>query len=102
MIGCSGGCAAVGPRTNQVATAHTTASIFIASEVYQTKRRQSRTRWIGLSEDDVKKMRLRHLVYRPPRRARSTYLPSGVVISVPVGGVKSNIDTGSGARLWFE
>jgi len=28
--------------------------------------------------------------------------PSGVVISVPDGGVNSNVDAGIGARVWFE
>jgi hypothetical protein len=30
------------------------------------------------------------------------YFPSGVVTSVPGGGVNSNVDGGTGARVWFE
>jgi hypothetical protein len=30
------------------------------------------------------------------------YFPSGVVMSVPGGGVNSNVDGGSGSRDWFE
>ena len=28
--------------------------------------------------------------------------PSGVVTSVPAGGLNSNVDPGIGARVWFE
>ena len=33
--------------------------------------------------------------------AATAYCPSGVAISVPGGGVNSNVDEGIGARVWF-
>jgi hypothetical protein len=38
---------------------------------------------------------------RFPGNSRA-YRPNGVVTSVPGGGVNSNADIGSGARVWFE
>ncbi len=35
-------------------------------------------------------------------RVYNNQRPSGVVISVPDGGVNSNVDAGIGARVWFE
>ena len=34
--------------------------------------------------------------------ARWDYCPSGVVTSVPAGGLNSNVDGGIGARVWLE
>src|SRR5438128_8286067 len=35
-------------------------------------------------------------------RAPRHHCPSGVVASVPAGGLNSNVDAGIGARVWFE
>ena len=46
---------------------------------------------------------IRSLVTTRPIKVESgNYFPSGVVTSVPAGGVNSNIDAGIGARVSFE